>query len=69
MDNAKFGVIYFSLGSYLDGNDIPEEEMDDLIDMFGELKQTVIWNLDLTFVRLPSNIHVVNWAPQQSILG
>ncbi|XP_013139436.1 PREDICTED: 2-hydroxyacylsphingosine 1-beta-galactosyltransferase-like [Papilio polytes] len=69
MDNAKFGVIYFSLGSYLDGNDIPEEEMDDLIDMFGELKQTVIWNLDLTFVRLPSNIHVVNWAPQQSILA
>ncbi|KPI98792.1 UDP-glucuronosyltransferase 2B2 [Papilio xuthus] len=69
MDNAKFGVIYFSLGSYLDGHDISEEQMDDLIDMFGELKQTVIWNLDLTFVRLPSNIHVINWAPQQSILA
>ncbi|XP_068619914.1 UDP-glucosyltransferase 2-like [Battus philenor] len=69
MDNAKYGVIYFSFGSYMNGQDIPEEQIQRLINMFGGLKQTVLWKLELDFPRLPRNLYVLKWAPQQSILA
>lgn len=41
----------------------------DLLKTFGELKQTVIWKFEELLPDLPSNVHIVQWAPQQSILG
>lgn len=70
MDNAKEGVIYFSLGSVWKSKDIPKPIKEGLVIMFGELKQTVIWKYEDDDLKvLPKNVYVVKWAPQPSILG
>ncbi|XP_023943056.2 UDP-glucosyltransferase 2-like [Bicyclus anynana] len=69
MDNAKHGVIYFSMGSNLKSKQFPEVIKLDLLKMFGKLKQTVIWKFEEDLPNRPSNVHIVQWAPQQSILA
>ncbi|XP_013139528.1 PREDICTED: UDP-glucuronosyltransferase 2B15-like, partial [Papilio polytes] len=69
MDNAKYGVIYFSLGSNLKSKDLPEHYKKNLLKMFGELKQTVIWKFEEALPKLPKNVHILQWAPQTSILA
>lgn len=68
MENAKHGVIYFSMGSNLKSTEMPDEMKQNLVKMFGELKQTIIWKFEEDFPNLPKNVHIVNWAPQPSIL-
>ncbi|KAG8228489.1 UDP-glycosyltransferase [Ladona fulva] len=43
MDEAKEGVIYFSLGSNLKSAEMPEATRDALLAAFAELKQKVLW--------------------------
>nr|WEU75322.1 uridine diphosphate-glycosyltransferases 40AX1 [Glyphodes pyloalis] len=69
MDNAKDGVIYFSMGSTWKSKDIPPPVTQELLRMFGELKQTVIWKYEEELKNTPPNLHVVQWAPQNSILA
>lgn len=69
MDNAKHGVIYFSMGSNLKSKDIPKVIKENLLKVFGELKQTVLWKFEEDLPNTPKNVHILNWAPQQSILG
>lgn len=69
MDKAEHGVIYFSMGSMVLSKDLPEETRKNILEMFGTLQQTVIWKFEETWTDLPNNVHVVQWAPQHSILG
>ncbi|XP_052744406.1 UDP-glucosyltransferase 2 [Bicyclus anynana] len=69
MDDAKYGVIYFSMGSNFRSKDLPSEIKRDLLNMFGKLKQTVVWKFEEDLPDRPSNVHIVPWAPQQSILA
>ncbi|XP_050682426.1 UDP-glucosyltransferase 2-like isoform X6 [Leptidea sinapis] len=69
MDDAKHGVIYFSMGSNLKSRDFPEELKKKLLKFLGGLNQTVIWKFEEELPNRPSNVHIVSWAPQQSILG
>ncbi|CAH1636135.1 unnamed protein product [Spodoptera littoralis] len=69
MDNAKHGVVYFSMGSNLKSKDMPEELKKSLLQMFGTLKQTVLWKFEEKMDNLPSNVHILDWAPQQAILS
>ncbi|XP_045503974.1 UDP-glucosyltransferase 2-like [Colias croceus] len=69
MDNAEHGVIYFSMGSNLRSEDLPEELTSKILKIFGELKQTVLWKFERDLPNRPKNVHIVNWAPQQSILA
>nr|ANI22000.1 UDP-glycosyltransferase 40D3 [Spodoptera exigua] len=69
MDNAKNGVVYFSMGSNLKSKDMPEEIKRDLLKMFGTLKQTVLWKFEEKPEKLPSNVHILQWAPQPAILS
>ncbi|XP_050556290.1 UDP-glucosyltransferase 2 isoform X2 [Spodoptera frugiperda] len=70
IDNSKNGVIYFSMGSVLQSKSLPKELVTELLQMFGEFKQTVIWKFeDNSLVNVPKNVRIVNWAPQQSILA
>lgn len=68
MDNAKHGVIYFSLGSNIKSKDLPEEIKQGLLKVLGELKQTVLWKFEEVLIDLPKNVHIIEWAPQPSIL-
>ncbi|CAH2095522.1 unnamed protein product [Euphydryas editha] len=69
MDNAKNGVIYFSMGSNLKSKMMPDELKQNLLKMFGSLKQTVLWKFEEDFPNTPKNVHILKWAPQQSILN
>ncbi|GBP42187.1 Ecdysteroid UDP-glucosyltransferase [Eumeta japonica] len=69
MDNAKHGVIYFSMGSNIQSRFIPEKMKREFLDMFSKFKQTVLWKFEDVLPDLPSNVHIIKWAPQHSILG
>ncbi|KAJ0172131.1 hypothetical protein K1T71_012104 [Dendrolimus kikuchii] len=69
MDGAKNGVVYFSMGSNLKSKDMPEEMKKNLLKYFGTLKQTVLWKFEEDLANVPKNVHILNWAPQQSILS
>ncbi|XP_013139725.1 PREDICTED: 2-hydroxyacylsphingosine 1-beta-galactosyltransferase-like [Papilio polytes] len=69
MDSATHGVIYFSMGSNLQSADMSDAMKDSLIKMFGQLKQTIIWKFEQDLPNVPSNVHLVKWAPQASILS
>ncbi|XP_047537311.1 UDP-glucosyltransferase 2-like [Vanessa atalanta] len=69
MDNAKHGIIYFSMGSNLRSQHFPTEVKQELLNMFAELKQTVLWKFEEDLPNLPNNVHILKWAPQQSILA
>ncbi|CAG5010947.1 unnamed protein product [Parnassius apollo] len=68
LDESKKGVIYFSLGSIIQGKDLPENMKRELIEYFGQLEQTVLWKIEEQLADLPQNIHILDWAPQDSIL-
>lgn len=69
MDNAKDGVVYFSMGSNLRSKDWPEETKQKLLQMLGGLKQTVLWKFEEQLPNIPKNVYISNWLPQLSILG
>ncbi|XP_068619918.1 UDP-glucosyltransferase 2-like [Battus philenor] len=69
MDNAKHGVIYFSMGSNVKSKELPDEIKKELMKMFGGLKQTVIWKFEEDLPNRPKNVHIVQWAPQHSVLA
>ncbi|XP_073959119.1 UDP-glucosyltransferase 2-like isoform X1 [Choristoneura fumiferana] len=69
MDNAKNGVIYFSMGSMLQTKTMPDELKTGLLNMLGGLQHTVIWKIEEIPAKIPKNVHIVTFAPQQSILA
>ncbi|KAG7309344.1 hypothetical protein JYU34_005291 [Plutella xylostella] len=69
MDSSTNGVIYFSMGSIWKSASMPITLRDNLVRMFGSLKQTVLWKFEEDIPNLPKNIHTLKWAPQHSILA
>lgn len=57
------------MGSNLQSNDMTSEMKESLLNMFGKLKETVVWKFEGDLENVPKNVHLLNWAPQQSILG
>ncbi|XP_059051970.1 UDP-glucosyltransferase 2-like [Achroia grisella] len=69
LDNAKNGLIYFSMGSNLKSKDLPDNLKQGFLKIFRDLKQTVLWKFEEAIPNLPKNVHIVQWAPQHSILA
>lgn len=70
LDNAKNGVIYFSLGSHLKSSLLPEYKRNILVNTFARLKQDVLWKWEEeNLPGKPSNVRTEKWLPQQDILG
>ncbi|KAF2894451.1 hypothetical protein ILUMI_11721, partial [Ignelater luminosus] len=70
LDNAKEGVIFFSMGSNLRSADLPKEKRDAILRVFSKLKQKVLWKWESeTLPGQPSNVKLSKWLPQQSILA
>lgn len=70
MDEAKHGVIYFSLGAYLQSSEIPPEKRAILLRVFSKLKQRVVWKFETdNIANVPSNVMIRKWAPQNDILA
>ncbi|XP_066150075.1 UDP-glucosyltransferase 2-like isoform X2 [Euwallacea fornicatus] len=68
----KKGVIYFSMGSVLVIETLPEEKLQVLLDTFAELPYKILvkgskerFSKD---IKIPENVHLEPWMPQQDIL-
>ncbi|KAF5289138.1 hypothetical protein FQR65_LT02028 [Abscondita terminalis] len=69
LDDAKEGVIYFSMGSALKSVDIPKEKREAFLKVFSRLEQKVFWKWDdETLPHKSSNVFISPWFPQQDIL-
>lgn len=70
MNNAKDGVVYFSLGSVVPSHLMPDDVKETFIKVFSKLKQRVLWKIDAdTLPGNSSNVKIVKWLPQHEILG
>ncbi|KAK8397728.1 hypothetical protein O3P69_004484 [Scylla paramamosain] len=68
--SGEDGFIFFSLGSAVTPSSMPEEYRKILVQVFGSLKQHVLWKWDKdTMEDLPPNVRLGKWLPQQDILG
>jgi glucuronosyltransferase len=70
LNEAKDGVIYFSLGSSMRSDHMPKETRRVFIEAFSELPQKILWKWESA--RLPgqpANVKIGTWLPQQDILG
>ena len=70
LDDAKDGVIYFSMGSNLKSAELPPEKRDAILGMFSKLKEKVLWKWeDDVLPGQPKNVKLSKWLPQQSVLA
>ncbi|CAH1102050.1 unnamed protein product [Psylliodes chrysocephalus] len=70
LDNAKDGVIYFSMGSNIQFSKVKPEIRDTLTKTLGKLKQKVLWKCDEdTLHGKPDNVKLGKWFPQSDILA
>lgn len=70
MDDAEHGVIFMSLGSFLQSSMMPREKKETILSVFGSLKQRVLWKFESDDLpELPSNVMVRKWLPQSDILA
>ncbi|CAH1953717.1 unnamed protein product [Acanthoscelides obtectus] len=70
LDNAKQGVIYFSLGSNVLSAGLTENLRKVLMEAFSELPYQVLWKFeDDKLPGKPKNVEIRKWIPQQDVLG
>lgn len=72
VQGAKDGVIYFSLGSNMQGTSLPEEKRNAFLDAFARFPNYHIiwkWETDMHFPGQAENIKFKKWIPQQDLLA
>ncbi|XP_031621869.1 UDP-glucuronosyltransferase 2B15-like [Contarinia nasturtii] len=69
LDDSKYGVVFFSLGSHLQSSKLPKEKIDIFVNALGKLKQRVIWKFENESYKVPPNILIRKWLPQSDILA
>ncbi|KAK9736958.1 UDP-glucoronosyl and UDP-glucosyl transferase [Popillia japonica] len=69
LDNAKHGVVYFSLGSVVKSSLIPVEKRQEILRALSKLKETVLWKFEEDLPNLPPNVIIKSWFPQSDLLA
>uniref|UniRef100_A0A182PLT1 Peptidase S1 domain-containing protein n=1 Tax=Anopheles epiroticus TaxID=199890 RepID=A0A182PLT1_9DIPT len=72
MEGARHGVIYFSLGAYMQSSVMPVAKRSAILRVFGTLQQRVVWKFEDDSIPpgdIPPNVMVRRWAPQNDILA
>jgi hypothetical protein len=70
LDEAKEGVVYFSMGSVVQSKDWTPESREALLKAFSKLKQKVLWKYENeTLPNQPKNVKIGKWFPQRDILA
>uniref|UniRef100_W8C4F8 UDP-glucuronosyltransferase 2B10 n=1 Tax=Ceratitis capitata TaxID=7213 RepID=W8C4F8_CERCA len=70
INESKYGVIYFSMGSNLRSKFLPLEKRQIILDTFRGLKQRVLWKFeDPQLEGKPDNVYISSWFPQDDILA
>lgn len=69
MDTARYGVIYFSMGSNFKSFEMSDQMKQSISHIFSTFKQRIFWKFEGEINNIPPNVFLMEWAPQQSILG
>ncbi|KAL3267335.1 hypothetical protein HHI36_011466 [Cryptolaemus montrouzieri] len=69
LNNAKHGVVYFSLGSNLKSKFIAKEKIEIILRVLSRLKETVLWKFEDDLPGKPANVIIQKWFPQNDILA
>ncbi|CAH1099471.1 unnamed protein product [Psylliodes chrysocephalus] len=70
LDEAKDGVIYFSMGSNLKGIDLPNNTRKALMNAFSKRKENILWKFETDDMPgKPKNVRIEKWLPQSDILA
>lgn len=69
IDQSESGVVLFSLGSFLQSSEMSAEKIQMILQAFGMLKQRVIWKFEDESIKVPPNVLVKKWLPQDDILA
>ncbi|CAH0545936.1 unnamed protein product [Brassicogethes aeneus] len=69
LDDAKEGVVVFSMGSSLNASMLPNHLKQSILRTFGKLQQKVLWKLETDLPGKPKNVKIVNWLPQNDVLA
>ncbi|KAF2366710.1 UDP-glucuronosyl/UDP-glucosyltransferase [Trinorchestia longiramus] len=67
--SGDHGVIYFSLGSYVNSTFIPHQKKLEFVEAFRRVPQKIIWKYEGEDLAMPPNVLKRDWLPQQNILG
>lgn len=70
VNDAPYGVIYFSLGSIVKTSNLPSAQRDGLLRAFSKLKERVLWKWeDPDLPGKSDNVMISKWFPQQDLLA
>ncbi|XP_067011403.2 UDP-glycosyltransferase UGT5 [Anabrus simplex] len=70
LDDAKDGVIFFSLGSIVRSDRMSEDRIQLFLEAFAELPQKVLWKWESdSLPGQPKNVKLGKWLPQNDILA
>lgn len=69
MDEAKHGVILFSLGTNMKSKFLPEAWRKNILEGFAKLDQIVIWKFEDDIDNLPKNVITRKWLPQNDMMA
>lgn len=71
LDESPSGAIYFSFGSNINMSEVSSHGLRDaFVRAFERIPQRVLWKwTGKDFPKVPSNVYVSDWFPQQDILG
>lgn len=62
-------VIYFSLGSNIQYENLDKKAVETMAEAFSEIPYQIIWKFNFdNFTHKFSNVHIFKWLPQQDIL-
>ena len=70
MNGAEEGIIIFTLGSNSQVSLMPIHIQEAFVRTFARLPQRVLWKWEKdSRIQLPPNVKIVDWLPQQDLLG
>ena len=69
LDDAKTGVVYFSLGTNVRMSRLEPQTRDNILQALAELPYQVLLKSDVDFPKPPTNVVIRNWFPQEDLLG
>ncbi|XP_034236904.1 2-hydroxyacylsphingosine 1-beta-galactosyltransferase-like [Thrips palmi] len=69
--NAPHGFVLMSFGTNVKSSKLRKDRRDAMLRAFGRLKQRVLWKYETDDIldKLPPNVKVAKWLPQNDILG
>lgn len=70
LDNSKYGVVLFSLGTNIKSADLSKEKIEAILKVFAKLDVDILWKWEADHLeKQPKNVMIMKWLPQNDILG